>query len=129
MGYIYRRNRNRLRTLVNQKHKDYIRTSFDTLSENPKRFWGLVRFKYKNKVVPDLLKLHDKTESSPLGKARLLNRFFHSNFTTDEHTVLPDINSFTNSDLAELSLTVPEVRLILQTLDSSKAVGSDTPPA
>ena len=38
----YRRNRNKLRTLVNNKHNDYIRASCNNLSANPKRFWGMV---------------------------------------------------------------------------------------
>ena len=37
---LYRRFRNRLRTLVNNKYNQYICTSFNPLSNNPKQFWS-----------------------------------------------------------------------------------------
>ena len=125
----YRRNRNKLRTLVNNKHNDYIRASYDALSANPKRFWGMVKSKYKNKTSPTLLKFLDKSETSPCGKANLLNQFFHSNFTYDDQTTLPHINAFTHPDLMVFTFDIPEVRLLLETLNTSKAAGTDELPA
>ena len=125
----YRKLRNELRVLVNQKHKSYINDSYTGLSENPKRFWGMVSSKNKKRSLPTSLEHDNITESSSVGKANLFNNFFFSNFTPplDDH-VLPEIRYFTDPLLTNVDLSIAEVRLILSTLDQNKATGPDNLP-
>lgn len=121
----YRRARNKLRSLVNKKYDHYVYESFSGNSENMKRFWGLVRSKCKNKTTPPRVSYNDRTESTPLGKAKLFNSFFHSNFSANTNIEPPEINSFVNPDLVNVQLDVVDIRLLLTTIDIKKTSGPD----
>ena len=126
----YRRLRNNLKTLLNVKYNQYIRDTFDDVSVNPKRFWGLVRSRCKNKSIPNEVCYNNITESSPKGKANLFNAFFSSNFLSGiSDDVLPNITTFINPRLTNLHVDVVDVRLLLSTLNPNKACGPDNLPA
>jgi hypothetical protein len=125
----YRRYRNDLRTMVNRKHNAYIRDSYSEISTNPKRFWSMVRSKYKSRTISAQLKFEGKTENSSSGKATLLNKYFYSSFSQpDNSDTLPDITSFDDLDLSSIFLDISEVRLLLASIDPSKATGPDGIP-
>lgn len=122
----YRRLRNSLRSMVNRKYNNYINDTFNAVSSNPKRFWGLVQSKRKSKLMPSCITSDDSTVSSPSLKAQLFNQFFHSNFTaTDASPDLPELESLTNDRITDVVLTIPEVRLLLSTLNCNKSIGPD----
>ena len=123
----YRRLRNRLRYLINSKYNKYINDTYNDICSNPKRFWGLVQSKRKSRSSPSCVTVDGATESSPSRKAQLFNKYFHSNFTQDSDCQnLPDIDYFQNENISDVQLDIPEIRLLLSTLDSGKAIGPDS---
>ena len=95
----------------------------------PKRFWSFLRSKTKSKHIPSEMKFQGNTSDEPEVVANYLNNFFHSNFTDVHNTDnLPPINSFNNPNLSIVQLSVAEVRIILQNIDTSKATGPDGIP-
>jgi hypothetical protein len=124
----YRHLRNKLKTLIQNKYNSYIASTFSNLSSNPKRFWGLVRAKCKNKSLPDKITNGDLSASNAIDKANLLNNFFYSNFTPPYNDDLPNVNSFINPDLCDLTFSIAETRLLLTSIDSTKATGPDELP-
>ena len=125
---IFRRLRNSLKTLINTKYNQYILNSSENISTNPKRFWGLVRSRCKNKTLPVELNHEDSIATSSQEKANLFNLFFSTNFSAAVHEQPPDSNTFINPDLADVRLEVAEVRLLLTTMNANKASGPDNLP-
>lgn len=122
----YRRLRNDLRNLVHAKYNQYIKKLSDNMSSNPKRFWGLLKAKTRNRHIPDTIKHRDTCASTPVDKANAFNRCFYSNFSpTDDSENLPEVHAFVNPNLGIIELSVAEVHQILATLDPNKATGPD----
>ena len=122
----YKRLRNKLRNLVDFKYDKYIEDSTAAVCDNPKRFWGLLRSKMKNKNTP--LNLYDEAKSctSSKDKASMFNNFFYSNFTNTNGTgPFPYIHEFINPNLNKLEISIAETRLILDNIDPNKATGPD----
>ena len=106
--------------MIDQKYNKYTKDSLDDIRTNPKRFWSFLRSKTKSKHVP---------LDEPEVVANYFNNFFHSNFTHVHNTDnLPPINSFINPNLSIVQLSVPEVLIILQNIDTSKATEQDGIP-
>ena len=75
------------------------------------------------------MKFQGNTSDEPEVVANYFNNFFHSNFTHVHNTDnLSPINSFINPNLTIVQLSVAEVRIILQNIDTSKATGPDGIP-
>lgn len=121
----YRRLRNSLKTLINNKHNQYIIDSSSNISSNPKRFWSIVRSKTKTKSFPTEICNGNLKASSSQEKADLFNDFFYSNFSYTNDEELPEIESFINPNLTGLTLDVVDIRLLLTTINANKATGPD----
>ena len=94
--------------------------------DNPKRFWGLLKTKTKNKNIPENIHNEDVTENTSIGKAKLFNNFFYSNFSsTANDSNLPPINEVRNQHLCSLNVSIAETRLVLDNIDPNKATGPD----
>ena len=125
----YRRLRNSLRNMIDQKYNKYTKDSLDDIRTNPKRFWSFLRSKTKSKHIPSEMKFQGNTSDEPEVVANYFNNLFYSNFTHVHNTDnLPPINSFINPNLSIVQLSVAEVRIILQNIDTSKATGPDGIP-
>jgi hypothetical protein len=123
----YRRHRNRLKSLINEKYDGYIANSFTDMSNNPKRFWGIVRSRTRSRSLPVEVINNNNIANNDIDKANLFNNYFYSNFTEPvPNENLPEIQSYDNPALSLLVVTVAEVRLILSNLDTKKATGPDT---
>ena len=69
------------------------------------------------------MKFQGDTSYEPEVVANHFNNFFHSNFTHVANTDnLPPINSFINPNSSLVRLSVAEVRIVLQNIDTSKAM-------
>ena len=122
----YKRLRNKLRNLVDFKYNKYIEDTTSAVNDNPKRFWGLVRSKTKNKNIPNNISHNGKIASSARARATMFNEFFFSNFTNiDANASFPSINEFKNPNLAHIEISIAETRLVLDNIDPNKATGPD----
>ena len=125
----YRKLRNELRNLTNSKYINYIKNSAYDLSNNTKRFWGVLKARLKTKSIPDKMQYRDTTANSPKSKATLFNNFFYSNFTfDDDNLVYPNITTNIDERLRDIRFDIVDIRIILDHLDVSKATGPDNIP-
>ena len=65
----YRKARNDLKAMVNNKYVNYINSSADDIATNPKKFWKIVKQKTKSKHIPDRVRLKDRYFSNDTYKA------------------------------------------------------------
>ena len=122
----YRLLRNKLNNLVNSKYISYISNTVDSISKNPKRLWGLLRVKCKNKNIPDVMRMGSELANSARDKANMFNNFFYSNFTRVTNAFsFPSISEIIDLRLSSTRVTFADIRLILDNLDSNKATGPD----
>lgn len=121
----YKRERNELKSLINNKYKQYLKSLHDDITDNPKRFWSFFRSKNRSKTLPAELKLDQSTATDAHDKAEMFNRFFHSVFAVDDNAVEPDIQDTINDDLSNVIFTPEKVKKVLNSLDISKAMGPD----
>ncbi len=122
----YKRLRNKLKSLTKSKYLNYINIISASLTNNSKRFWGVIKNKTKSRFIPNTIFYNNQQGTSSVDKANIFNTFFFNNFTPRESgSTLPVINVLQNPDLSEITLTVAEVRLALESIDISKATGPD----
>lgn len=125
----YKKIRNKLRNLTNSKYIKYISDSVDFIASNPKRMWSLIRAKCKNKSIPDTVHHAGNKADNAKQKATIFNGFFFSNFTSDsDDMTYPDINVTNDPSLRNVTVHVADIRLILDSIDPSKATGPDEIP-
>ena len=103
---------------------------FDGCSDiykNPKRFWSVFRYKAKSRTLPMTLKGLGEEAVSPVDKANLFNRYFHSVFNQGVFPpVSPGNATNDNPHLHSIQISISEVRDVLLGLDVTKAVGPDS---
>lgn len=118
----YKQANNKLKNTIRSKYNLFLQDSFDNLDNNPKRFWGLVSSKAKNKKcsVPSEVSFNDKVASDSRIKASFFNQHFHNSFNSNNYP-LPNTNVFRNDNLSSLVVTESEVMDILLKLDKNKA--------
>ena len=122
----YKKLRNKLKSLTKSKYLNYINTISNSLVNNSKRFWGVIKNKTKSRFIPESIFHNNTSSTNPVDKANIFNNFFYSNFTPRENgSTFPASNVFQNPELSEIELTVAEVRLSLESIDISKATGPD----
>jgi hypothetical protein len=125
----YKNLNNRLKNLLEAKYRNYINNSAELISSNPKRFWGIVKAKTKNRSLPETMRNGISESSTAIDKANMLNNYFQSVFTQPcPNDELPNIETTVNPSLSLLQLSVAEVRLTLENLNPNKAYGPDGLP-
>ena len=115
--------------LMKQKKKDYANNLRDLLSENPKRFWSLVKASTTQRSRPSNLHDGQKIITDKECRANLLNSFFHSVFSEVTSDSPADMaQALTNQQLSNIRLSESEVTAALENLDPAKACGPDRIP-
>ena len=72
----FRKLRNRLKNLIQDKYNDYIDSLGATISDNPKRFWSYFRSKTQSRILPQVIKSDNRIAADATDKARLFNSYF-----------------------------------------------------
>ena len=118
---------NKLKNLVEYKYDNYICDVSSDIYKNPKRFWSAFRYKTKFRTLPMTLKGLGEEAVSPVDKANLFNRYFHSVFNQGVFPpVSPDNANNDNAHLNSIQISISGVRDVLLGLDVTKAVGPDS---
>ena len=118
---------NKLKNLVEYKYYNYICDVSSDIYKNPKRFWSVFRYKAKSRTLPMTLKGLGEEAVSPIDKASLFNRYFHSVFNQGVFPrVSPDNANNDNPHLNSIQISISEVRVVRLDLDVTKAVGPDS---
>ena len=126
----FKKTHNKLISTIRKKHCQFISEFGTTVKENPKRFWGFVKSKTKQRSIPKQIKYKDIFSFSAEGKANLFNDYFASVFGPSEaaigdQTVNCDVIDMSIDCLSDITICVNDVYQVLSKLDTSKAVGPD----
>ena len=127
----YNNIRKEAKLMLGNKYKQYLNDIKSSLKDNPKTFWSFVRANTKSSSHPQFLKYGSAFSPCSMEKSNMFNNFFHSVFTQDYSPMVMtehDLQSYSESLLNEIILTVDEVRTCLLELDPAKAVGPDKIP-
>lgn len=139
-----------LRTEVKRRLRENREKFFSSLSSdltsNPKRFWTVLKQRSKTSSIPDKISMATAANESadhnapltrinadsPLSIANLFNQYFTSVFTT--YYPPYDSNTSRKPDnppnvMTDITLTEREVLSVLESLDVTKATGTDGIPA
>jgi hypothetical protein len=120
----YKKLRNNLKNLINYKYKEYINSTAESLTDNPKRFWTLLKDRTKTKTGPSML-AKDGVEESDIGNmCQIFNIYFSSVFNKKQYDI-PEINKTENPDLNNITFTEEDIIKELKNLNTSKAPGPD----
>jgi hypothetical protein len=124
--------RRKTKQMIAKKRKDHAYKIRDSLAENPKRFWALIKSSTITKPIPKFLRDGQLFVTDNKAKAELLNKYFHSVFATpDQHQLLQSQLSDVVTQgavryadrLSNIELTESEVANVLKSLDPNKACG------
>ena len=125
---MFKERRNSIKNLVNRKYKEYLRGISESLSREPKKFWGFFKRLSKTKGgIPDLIK-EGKVYDTTKEKAQLLNNVFAKAFSGANVQVPDTVYPRELPELSTIVLGTDEVRNELKTLNPSKAQGPDGLP-
>ena len=158
-GYLkekYRRLRSEIKKLLRVSRENYYISIDSSFKDNPKRFWSALKQTSKSCSIPDRVSMlstsptpssstsqrsffnqaHSTQSSQPSRLIAtnpneipdLFNTYFASVFTTENLPVQYPNKSY-DPDLTDLSLSELEVEILLTSLDTNKATGSDEIPA
>ena len=121
--------RNRLKNQISYKHRAYLYNLCESLHENPKKFWTMLKSQTKSKSSPTKIIFNGYEGNTPTEIAKLLNCFFHSIFTPiSPNLQLPPFQTHVDPNLASVVLTENDVETHLKALNPSKAPGPDQIP-
>jgi len=121
----FKRLRNNLKNLVTRKYKEYINSITDTLGQNPKRFWTLLKDRSKSKSSPDIITHEGQDITEPNAKSTIFNTYFQSVFSTHHTTEYPKIHKHQDPNLENVILTESEILKELKNINPTKAPGPD----
>ena len=158
-GYLkekYRRLRSEIKKLLQVSRENNYISIDSSFKDNPKRFWSALKQTSKSCSIPDRVSMlstsptpssstsqrsffnqaHSTQSSQPSRLiatnpneiADLFNTYFASVFTTENLPVQYPNKSY-DPVLTDLSLSEVEVEILLTSLDTNKATGSDEIPA
>ena len=158
-GYLkekYRRLRSEIKKLLRMSRENYYISIDSSFKDNPKWFWSALKQTSKSCSIPDRVSMlstsptpssstsqrsffnqaHSTqssqpsrlTATNPNEIADLFNSYFASVFTTENLPVQYPNKSY-DPVLTDLSLSELEVEILLTSLDTNKATGSDEIPA
>lgn len=122
-----------IKCLVKKKHREYLAKIESSFTSNPKAFWSYhkaILHHRSNQTSP--ITYNGATAKSPVEKAELLNSYFSSVFSNSNvNTVYSNDSDSQQSilEFSELQLSVDEIVVCLNNLDTTKACGPDGIPA
>ena len=110
--------------------RDYERMIAGEAKDNPKAVFSYAKKKMKTKSgIADFKKSDNTMASSSKDKANVLNDFFSSVFTREDRSYIPDFpRASYNAPIADMSITIKDVRKKLDALNPNKATGPDEIP-
>ena len=94
---------------------------------NDSRIFRYIRSLSGQVKLPDVMHQDSTSASTAAGKANLFSKFFHSVFSTNTDPMTLD-NSFPDSSLCSINISLDDTYTALTSLDSSKAMGGDGIP-
>ena len=123
--------------MLRSESRSQFYTSLETcLRENPKRFWSVMKYQSKTRSVPSIISTevitnHQTSQTKrikaeiPQSISSMFNNYFASVF--NEADPLTDVAIFnpTTATLCNITLSAPEVEVVLANLDVTKASGPD----
>ena len=127
----YKNLRRLTKQLIKKKKKNYSGKLAESLHENPRRFWAVVKHSTANRKNITVLKNGQSYTTDKCEMANILNKYFHSVFSPKDSDVFATSSSpLTSSthELSDIQLTEAEVISVLRNLDPRKAYGSDNIP-
>jgi hypothetical protein len=116
--------RNSLKNLINHKYKEYINNTAEGLTENPKRFWTLLKDRTKSKTGPSMLVKDGAEETDTEKMCQTFNNYFSSVFNDKQYDI-PDIAKTEDPALNCITFTKHDITKELNNLNTSKAPGPD----
>ena len=119
--------RNQTKFICRKAARDYERMIAGDTKDNPKAVFSYAKKKMKTKSgIADLIKSDNTMASSSKDKANVLNDFFSSVFTREDRSYIPDFpRASYNVPIADMSVTIEDVRKNLDALNPNKAIGPD----
>ena len=126
----YQNLRRETKQMIKIKKKEHAEKLKDTLRDNPKGFWSIVKSYTSQRSSPNFLRDGQSTATDSVEKANLLNTYFHSVFSKN-HGVQTDNTDCPTSltpTLSNIELTKDDVARALKTIDPKKACGPDNIP-
>ena len=108
--------RRKTKQLMLLKKKDHARKLKVSLGTNPKRFWALVKASTTKHPSSNFLRDGQSIVTDSVTKASLLNRYFHSVFTTPAQDNCAPVQTSSNHQLREIEISVTEVCELLSNL-------------
>ncbi|MCG8092513.1 MAG: hypothetical protein JAZ17_02615 [Candidatus Thiodiazotropha endolucinida] len=126
----YKRLRNNCVTEIRESKKSYyekLERLLSTENVNSKLFWKtskqLLNLNKSSTKIPTLL-LNGVNAESEIDKANMLNDYFSlQNLINDQNKYLPYLDLYTDNTLDSITISVQEVKDVLENLDRNKAHG------
>ena len=128
----YKTLRRLTKQLINKKKKEYNAKLAESLYENPRRFWAVVKLSSENRKNINFLKSETSFTMDKFEMANALNNFFHSVFNpknSEPSTSSSSISSSSAPELSSIQLSEAEVLGVLRNLNTRKACGPDNIPS
>ncbi len=120
----FRNTRNKINQLKKESYTNYVSNLIGNIKTNTKAFYRFIKAKKTdNNVMPPLIS-HAGLATSDQDKAKCLNDYFASVFTTEDMENFPNVNAAQHS-IDDLEVTENGVFKLLAGLDSNKSVGPD----
>ena len=121
---------NQTKWICRKAARDYERMIAGEAKDNPKAVFSYVKKKMKTKSgIADLIKSDNTMASSSKDKANVLNDFFSSVFTREDRSYIPDFpRASYNVPIADMSITIEDVKKKLDALNPNKATDPDEIP-
>ena len=127
----YKNLRRLTKQLIKKKKKNYSGKLAESLHENPRRFWAVVKHSTANRKNITILKNGQSYSTDKCEMANILNKYFHSVFSPKDSDVFatsPSPLTSSTHELSDIQLTEAEVISVLRNLDPRKAYGPDNIP-
>ena len=129
----FRKIRNQVVDKVKNRKIEYVETLNSKVCDpenfGKKDWWKLVKsFLSKKGLNPDEIppiESEGQTYYSSKDKANAFNNFFVSQASLDDDTTTPPVLTQSGPELLHVTLTTDEVKLVLNNLDTTKAIGPD----
>ena len=127
----YKTLRRLTKQLINKKKKEYNVKLAESLYENPRRFWAVIKLSSENRKNINFLKTENSFTTDKFEMANALNNFFHSVFNpkNSEPSTSSSISSTSAPELSSIQLSEAEVLGVLRNLNTWKACGPDNIPS
>ena len=124
--------RRETKKLISKKKCDHANKLKESMFENPKRFWSLLKSSTKTNQSPNFIRNGQSFTTNSRIKANLFNKFFHSVFSpgnVDPPSTFSTSMESSCNKLSDIDLTISEVAAVLRNLDPNKACGPDGIPS